>query len=54
MIIKANVFPNLQTVKNCLKSAVLEHALTVNMWKRPKYLWNLHESAFILFFHHSH
>ena len=38
----------------CLKSAVLEHALTVNMWKRPKYLWNLHESAFILFFHHSH
>ena len=31
MIIKANVFPNLQTVKNCLKSAVLEHALTVNM-----------------------
>ena len=33
-----------------LKSAVSEHALTVNMWKRPKYLQNLHESAFIMFF----
>ena len=33
-----------------LKSAVSEHALTVNMWKHPKSLWNLHESTFIMFF----
>ena len=33
-----------------LKSAVSEHALTVNMPKHRKYLQNLHESAFIMFF----
>ena len=33
-----------------LKRAFSEHALTENMWKRPKYLRNLHESAFIMFF----
>ena len=32
------------------KSAVSEHALTVNMWKRPKYLRKLHKSTFIMFF----
>ena len=36
-----------------LKKAVSEHGLTFNMWKRSKYLRNLHESNFILFFHHS-
>ena len=36
-----------------LKSAVSEHALTVNMQKRPKYLRNLHESTFIRFLDHS-
>ena len=30
-----------------LKSTISEHALTVNMSKRPKYLRNLHESAFV-------
>ena len=43
--------------KSCLdhsvKGAVSDNALTVNMWKRPKYLQNLHESTFIMFFHHS-
>ena len=42
MIVRANLFPNLQTVKNLLrplpKSAVSEHALTVNIQKRPEYL----------------
>ena len=32
------------------RSVVTEHVLTVNMWKRPKYLRNLHDSAFIMFF----
>ena len=32
-----------------LKSYVWEHALTVNMWKHPKYLQNIHESTFIFF-----
>ena len=33
-----------------LKSCVSEQAFTVNMWKCPKYLQNLHESLFIIFF----
>ena len=33
-----------------LKSAVSEHALTANMWKRLEYLLNPRESAFIMFF----
>ena len=32
-----------------LKSDVSEYTLTVNMWNRPKYLRNLHDSAFIMF-----
>ena len=36
------------SLDHSLKSAVWEHALTVNMWKRPKYFWNLHESTFIM------
>ena len=33
-----------------LKSAVSQHDLRVNSWKRPKYLRNLHTSASIMFF----
>ena len=33
-----------------LKSALSEHALTVNMWKHPNCLRNLDESPFIIFF----
>ena len=36
-----------------LKSAVSEHPSTVNMLKGLKHLWNLYESTFIIFFHHS-
>ena len=32
-----------------LKSDASEHTLTVNMWKRPKYLPNIYESAFTIF-----
>ena len=50
-------FPNNRLWKtwldHFLKTAVSELALTVNMWKLPKYLPNLHESTFIVFFHHS-
>ena len=43
MMVTANEFLKLQSVKILviylsLNSAVSEHALTVNMWKRPKYL----------------
>ena len=45
MIVRANVFPRLQTVKSwvdiSLKSAVSERSLAVNMWKRHKYAWAL-------------
>ena len=34
-----------------VKRTVWEHAF--NMWKWPEYLRNLHESPFIVFFHHS-
>ena len=36
-----------------LKSAVSKHPSTVTMLKGPKHLWNLHDGAFIMFFHHS-
>ena len=40
MIVNANVFPTLQTVKEfvrpILKSAVSEHFLLVNIWKDSK------------------
>ena len=56
MIVRANVFPRLQTVKSwvdiSLKSAVSERSLAVNMWKRHKHLWNMHEH-FYHFFDHS-
>ena len=42
MILKANVFPRLQTVKSwldhSLKNAVSEYRLEVNMLKGPKHL----------------
>ena len=37
----------------CLKGAISEHPLTVNMLKGPKPLWSLHDRTFIIFFHHS-
>ena len=56
MILRASVFAKLDTVKTSLdyspKSAISEHAFTVNMWKRSKYLAYLHESTFSMFFHH--
>ena len=52
----ANVFPKLQTVKtssdHSVKRALYEHALTLNMIKSPKYFQNLHESSFIMLYHH--
>ena len=35
-----------------LKSSVLEHLWTVNMWKRPKHCPNLYGSRFLVFFGH--
>ena len=53
----AYAFSKLQTVKILAgplsKNRVSEDALNVNMWKYPKYLRNLHQSTFIIFFHHS-
>ena len=57
VIVIANVFPKLQTVKfwldRSLNSVVSEDPSTFNMLKSPKHLWNLHESTFIIFFSHS-
>ena len=36
-----------------LKSAVSEHPSTGNKLNVPKHFWNLHDSTFIIFFHHS-
>ena len=33
-----------------LNSALSKHPSTVNMLKRPKHLWSLHESTFIIFY----
>ena len=40
------------SLDHCLKSAVVGNSLTVNIWKRSKYMQNLHGSAFVMFFHH--
>ena len=32
------------------ESTISKHALTVNMWKCPKHLPNLHQTTFIMFF----
>ena len=57
MMVIANVFPRLQTVKtwldHSLESAVSEDPLAVDMLKRRKRLRNLHEGTFIIFFDHS-
>ena len=58
IIVIANVFPNLQTVKIfvrklSLKSTVPGQTLAVNMWKRCKCLLNFRESPFIMFVYHS-
>ena len=37
----------------CLKSHVYVHSRRVNMLKRPKYCWNLHDGSFISFLNHS-
>ena len=54
MIVIANVFPKLQTVKTLVdrsvKSTVSEHPLAVDMLKGPKDLWTQHETTFIIFF----
>ena len=36
-------------LEKSLNSAVSDQALIIKMWKRPKYLRNLHESVFIMF-----
>ena len=41
-------------LENSLRSTVSEQAFAVNMSKRPNCFRNLHESAFIMFFSHSH
>ena len=57
MILTANAFPRLHTVKTALgdslKSAVSKDPLAVNMLEGNKHLWNLLESTFIIFFAHS-
>ena len=57
IIVIANVFPRLQTVKtwlnHSLKIAVSEHPLAVNTLKVPKCFWNMHETNFIIFLDHS-
>ena len=40
-------------LNHSLKSTVSERFSTVNMLKGTKHLWNLHESTFSIFFHHS-
>ena len=54
MIAIANVFLQLGTVKILFRPLSEKRRFRTrfesNMWKRPKYLPNLQESAFILFF----
>ena len=54
MIVIANLFTKLQTVKsfleNSLKSTVSEKTLAVNMRKRRKWFLNFPDGAFITFF----
>ena len=56
IIVIANVFPKLQSVKILVrplsKKRYSENALTVNMWKCPKYLRNLPDNKLIMFVHH--
>ena len=41
------------SLEKCLKGAVSEHPLTVNMLQSPKDLKNMYGSSFIILFHHS-
>ena len=53
----AHVFPKLWLQKTlldkCLKYPVPENSSRVNMLRRWKHCWNLHESTFMIIFHHS-
>ena len=49
----AYVFPNLQTAKDqCLKIRVSGHSSPINILKGSKDLRNLHDSTYIIVFHH--
>ena len=58
MIVLADVFPKLQTVKNFLRTLSKKRRLRTRIdsqhVKASQMLGNLHESAFTMFFHHSH
>ena len=45
-----NYRPSKSWLDHSLNSAVSEHELTLDMWKRSKYLQKLHQSTFIMFF----
>ena len=57
MIVIANVFPKLQTVKILVRPLSKKRRFRTRFdsqhVKRPKYLLNLHESVFIMFSHDS-
>ena len=53
MILIATWFWKLHTDKelfsHSLKNTISDIPLTINMWKSPKLLWNLHNNTFIIF-----
>ena len=57
MIVIADVFPRLQTVKDLVtplfKWRSFRTSLRVNMLMGPKHMLNLHQRSFIIFFDHS-
>ena len=57
ILVLATAFRELRPVKNFVRSLSKKRSFSTgfesHMWKRPKYLRNLHESAFIMFFHYS-
>ena len=54
MIVIANVFPLLQIVKNLVKPLFKRRPFGTSFESQHiKHLWNLHDSTFIKFFHHS-
>ena len=57
MVVIANVFPKLQTVKNFVRQLCKNRHFVTRFdsqhVKGPEYLQNLHESTFIMFFPHS-
>ena len=57
MIVIANVFPKLETVKILVRSLSKKCRFRTRFEsqhvKGPKYLPNLHGNAFVMFFHHS-